>query len=126
MLPTGTWKRSNKLVPAARTVKISAKADAHSWKNENLCFVAAEQKQFLHQGLKHRESENEDQTSERNTHEIALEPRRYYKTQLRYLSVTPPDAVLARPLSLPSYPVATGRPLPGHQRPRARKADKRG
>src|SRR5664280_2851619 len=29
------------------------------------------------------------------------------------------DAVLARPLSLPSYPVATGRPLPGHQRPRA-------
>src|SRR5665647_1885568 len=30
-----------------------------------------------------------------------------------------PDAVLARPLSLPSYPVATGRPLPGHQRPRA-------
>jgi hypothetical protein len=33
---------------------------------------------------------------------------------------TGPDAVLARPLSLPSYPVATGRPLPGHQRPRAR------
>src|SRR6202140_2234865 len=31
----------------------------------------------------------------------------------------PPDAVLARPLSLPSYPVATGRPRPGHQRPRA-------
>jgi hypothetical protein len=31
-----------------------------------------------------------------------------------------PDAVLARPLSLPSYPVATGRPRPGHQRPRAR------
>ena len=31
-----------------------------------------------------------------------------------------PDAVLARPLSLASYPVATGRPLPGHQRPRAR------
>src|SRR5664280_1289384 len=30
-----------------------------------------------------------------------------------------PDAVLARPLSFPSYPVATGRPLPGHQRPRA-------
>src|SRR5665647_3275037 len=28
-----------------------------------------------------------------------------------------PDAVLARPLSLPSYPVATGRPRPGHQRP---------
>src|ERR1019366_8757734 len=32
-----------------------------------------------------------------------------------------PDAVLARPLSLPSDPVATGRPRPGHQRPRARK-----
>ena len=32
----------------------------------------------------------------------------------------PPDAVLARPLSLASYPVATGRPRPGHQRPRAR------
>ena len=32
-----------------------------------------------------------------------------------------PDAVLARPLSLASYPVATGTPLPGHQRPRARK-----
>jgi hypothetical protein len=32
-----------------------------------------------------------------------------------------PDAVLARPLSLASYPVATGRPLPGHQRPRARR-----
>src|SRR5476651_2827479 len=31
-----------------------------------------------------------------------------------------PDAVLARPLSLASDPVATGRPLPGHQRPRAR------
>jgi hypothetical protein len=31
-----------------------------------------------------------------------------------------PNAVLARPLSLASYPVATGRPLPGHQRPRAR------
>ena len=31
-----------------------------------------------------------------------------------------PDAVLARPLSLASYPVATGRPRPGHQRPRAR------
>src|SRR6202163_3566544 len=30
-----------------------------------------------------------------------------------------PDAVLARPLSLPSYPVATGRPRPGHQRPHA-------
>src|ERR1019366_7857660 len=30
-----------------------------------------------------------------------------------------PDAVLARPISLASYPVATGRPLPGHQRPRA-------
>src|SRR5674476_691704 len=28
-----------------------------------------------------------------------------------------PVAVLARPLSLPSYPVATGRPRPGHQRP---------
>jgi hypothetical protein len=27
-----------------------------------------------------------------------------------------PDAVLARPLSLASYPVATGRPRPGHQR----------
>src|SRR5664280_1867230 len=37
--------------------------------------------------------------------------------QCRYNDV--PDAVLARPLSLPSYPVATGRPLPGHQRPRA-------
>ena len=37
-----------------------------------------------------------------------------------------PDAVLARPLSLPSYPVATGRPLPGHQRPRARVGDNRG
>src|ERR1700730_5929375 len=32
----------------------------------------------------------------------------------------PPDAVLARPLSLASYPVATGRPRPGQQRPRAR------
>src|SRR5579864_1819651 len=31
-----------------------------------------------------------------------------------------PDAVLARPISLASYPVATGRPLPGHQRLRAR------
>src|ERR1700688_608810 len=31
-----------------------------------------------------------------------------------------PDAVLARPLSLASYPVATGRPRPGDQRPRAR------
>src|ERR1700692_252516 len=30
------------------------------------------------------------------------------------------DAVLARPLSLASYPVATGRPRPGQQRPRAR------
>src|ERR1700687_4108238 len=30
-----------------------------------------------------------------------------------------PDAVLARPLSLASDPVATGRPRPGHQRPRA-------
>src|ERR1700676_5128422 len=30
-----------------------------------------------------------------------------------------PDAVLARPISLASYPVATGRPRPGHQRPRA-------
>src|SRR5450755_2835179 len=37
-----------------------------------------------------------------------------------------PEAVLARPLSLASYPVATGRPLPGHQRPRARKGDKIG
>src|SRR5476649_1354311 len=37
-----------------------------------------------------------------------------------------PDVVLARPLSLASYPVATGRPLPGHQRPRARKGDKIG
>jgi hypothetical protein len=55
--------------------------------------VAAEQNPFLHQGLKHRESENEDQASERNTHEIALEPRRYYKTQLRYLSVTPVDGL---------------------------------
>ena len=36
-----------------------------------------------------------------------------------------PDAVLARPLSLASYPVATGRPRPGHQRPRARKGEKR-
>jgi hypothetical protein len=34
-------------------------------------------------------------------------------------ALAPPDAVLARPLSLASYPVATGRPLPGHQRPRA-------
>jgi serine/threonine protein kinase len=34
--------------------------------------------------------------------------------------IEPPDAVLARPLSLASYPVATGRPRPGHQRPRAR------
>jgi hypothetical protein len=32
----------------------------------------------------------------------------------------PPDAVLARPLSWASYPVATGRPRPGQQRPRAR------
>src|SRR6202166_2533470 len=32
----------------------------------------------------------------------------------------PPDAVLARPLSLASYPVATGKPRPGQQRPRAR------
>src|ERR1700722_7124965 len=31
-----------------------------------------------------------------------------------------PDAVLARPLSWASYPVATGRPRPGQQRPRAR------
>src|SRR3984957_16896143 len=31
-----------------------------------------------------------------------------------------PEAVLARPLSLASYPVATGRPRPGQQRPRAR------
>src|ERR1700692_2551685 len=30
-----------------------------------------------------------------------------------------PDAVWARPLSWASYPVATGRPRPGHQRPRA-------
>src|ERR1700726_3433714 len=37
-----------------------------------------------------------------------------------------PDAVLARPLSLASYPVATGRPRPGHQRPRAREGDARG
>src|SRR5450755_4759499 len=36
----------------------------------------------------------------------------------------PPDAVLARPLSLASYPVATGRPRPGHQRPRARGGEK--
>jgi len=33
----------------------------------------------------------------------------------------PPDAVLARPLSLASYPVATGRPRPGQQLPRARR-----
>jgi hypothetical protein len=38
----------------------------------------------------------------------------------------PPDAVLARPISLASYPVATGRPLPGHQRPRARKGEGKG
>src|SRR5216684_818061 len=31
-----------------------------------------------------------------------------------------PDAVWARPISVASDPVATGRPLPGHQRPRAR------
>src|SRR5258708_4477218 len=31
-----------------------------------------------------------------------------------------PDAVLARPLSVASDPVATGRPRPGHPRPRAR------
>ena len=38
-----------------------------------------------------------------------------------------PDAVLARPLSWASYPVATGRPRPGHQRPRARlEGDERG
>src|SRR5471030_2337473 len=37
-----------------------------------------------------------------------------------------PDAVLARPISLASYPVATGRPLPGHQRLRARKGEERG
>src|SRR5258708_298773 len=30
-----------------------------------------------------------------------------------------PNAVWARPLSLPSDPVATGRPRPGQQRPRA-------
>ena len=35
-------------------------------------------------------------------------------------STPEPPAVLARPISLASYPVATGRPLPGHQRPRAR------
>ena len=35
---------------------------------------------------------------------------------LAALGNLPPDAVLARPLSLASYPVATGRPLPGHQR----------
>src|SRR5258708_27152837 len=34
-----------------------------------------------------------------------------------------PDAVLARPLSVPSDPVATGRPRPGQQRPRARTAE---
>ena len=32
-----------------------------------------------------------------------------------------PNAVLARPLSLASDPVATGRPRPGQPRPRARK-----
>src|ERR1035437_1345492 len=37
-----------------------------------------------------------------------------------------PDAVLARPISLASYPVATGRPLPGHQRPRARETYRKG
>jgi transposase len=37
-----------------------------------------------------------------------------------------PDAGLARPISLASYPVATGRPLPGHQRPRARKGEGKG
>src|SRR5450759_5062906 len=37
-----------------------------------------------------------------------------------------PDAVSARPISLPSYPVATGRPRPGHQRPRARETYRRG
>jgi hypothetical protein len=36
------------------------------------------------------------------------------------------EAVLARPISLPSYPVATGRPRPGHQRPRARKGEATG
>src|SRR5260370_20648837 len=30
-----------------------------------------------------------------------------------------PDAVLARPLSVASDPVATGRPRPGHPRPRS-------
>src|ERR1019366_7083749 len=40
-------------------------------------------------------------------------------------STPEPDAVLARPLSLPSYPVATGRPRPGHQRPRALRVRKR-
>ena len=34
-----------------------------------------------------------------------------------------PNAVLARPLALASDPVATGRPLPGQQRPRARMGD---
>src|ERR1700722_1170826 len=34
--------------------------------------------------------------------------------------IAAPDAVLARPLSWASYPVATGRPRPGQQRPRAR------
>jgi transposase len=45
------------------------------------------------------------------------------KTLLRKAAertVGAPDAVLARPISLASYPVATGRPLPGHQRLRAR------
>jgi hypothetical protein len=36
------------------------------------------------------------------------------------MATASPDAVLARPISLASYPVATGRPLPGHQRLRAR------
>ena len=34
----------------------------------------------------------------------------------RALTPRTPDAVLARPISLANYPVATGRPLPGHQR----------
>src|SRR6202035_696447 len=37
-----------------------------------------------------------------------------------------PDAVLARPLSWASYPVATGRPRPGQQRSRGREAGGRG
>jgi hypothetical protein len=45
--------------------------------------------------------------------------------QVAVMFVEDPDAVLARPLSLASYPVATGRPRPGHQRPRAREAEEK-